>query len=159
MHKMLMLSSIAAILAGVALTFYFKSQESQVIESTYAYVSEAPIEIKALQPGKITFIAQHGQPVKKGELLLQTDAQLAISARQTAERSLAELEAGLHPYTIQIFNRLTRIPESATEITQELQLTRELHRQAGQLATSTSIRHASTQLELRKLELKQNRIA
>ncbi|MDL2307350.1 HlyD family secretion protein [Desulfovibrio sp. OttesenSCG-928-C06] len=159
MRKIILAAFALCVIAAAGAAVYLAVLSPQTVQSIHAYVSEAPVEIKALQSGKVAFIAGHGQEVSKGDMLLQIDDKQAEAAKQTAEKELAQLESSLHPYTIRVFNNLANVPEALQELEQELKLTREMQQQAEKQTAESSVTHASTMLTLRKLELKPNRIA
>ncbi|MDR1241882.1 MAG: hypothetical protein LBM00_03725 [Deltaproteobacteria bacterium] len=154
--KMLPLALLAFIPA--ALYFLFVHNR-QALQSLDAAIYGELLEIRAMSSGPVKFIAAEGQKVPQHALLLEIDSSGLEQARLEAETFIQEQIASLPPETLKILQGYVLIPEGQDEISARLDQQRVDIDQSTEKITDLSVAHAAFQLQMRRLELKKNRIA
>lgn len=126
--------------------------------SARAFLNGSMLEIRAMATGRIDYVAQAGQPVSAGEVILKMDSLKHEQAAQEAA-GMAERQAGeVPPYARELMLRSLAIPQSEAVLEKNVKTAAEAEKEHKQALKELGERQAMFSLELRRLELKMNRL-
>lgn len=144
------------VLIGAAAYFLCVSQRQS--ESTSAFLSGSFIEIRVLSAGKIDYIAKTGQPVQAGEVVLRVDSSEHERAAKEAEAVVSSQAANVPMRSRELMLRYLAIAQSENELAEAIQQAMIQEKSSQEALADFTGRQAAFSLELRKLELKHNRL-
>jgi multidrug resistance efflux pump len=159
MHKKKMLPVVLLLALIPAAVYFLFFHNRPALRSLDAAIYGELLEIQARSSGPVKFIAAEGQKVLQHALLLEIDSSGLEQARLEAEQFIQEQISALPPASLKILQGYALIPEGQDEIGAKLDQQRRAIDQSTEEITDLSVAHASFQLQMRRLELKKNRIA
>jgi multidrug resistance efflux pump len=159
LNKKILIIPMALITFVLFLAYFLFIRGEHALQSVNASVYGELLEIKTTSSGPVKFVVAEGQKVPKDALLLEIDSSKQEQERLEAEKFIQEQISTLPAATIKILQGYALIPESQQEISTALEQKRQEIDRSTEKITNLSIAHATFQLQMRKLELKKNRIA
>lgn len=148
-----------SVIIAAGLAAYFLSAPVEPPVSTRAFLESSAIEIRVLIPGRVEYAAKAGQPVSAGEVVLKMNtAEYEKSA--TEAESIVSRQAGAVPQRSRnLMLRYLAIPQSEAELAEYVRKAAEAEKESRNTLAELSERQAMFNLELRRLELKRERLA
>lgn len=148
--------ALCAVLIGLGL-YYILSQSGDVT-SAKAFISGSPVEIKALAAGRVEYIARAGQPVSAGEAVLKINSAEFEKAAKEAEAVVSEKAGAVPQRSRNLMLRYLGIPQSEAELAEMVGKAMEAEKTLKATFAEAGERRATFALELRRLELKRERL-
>lgn len=150
-----LLSVLLATAAGV----YLVLDSGRRFSSTSAYWDGSLVEIQVPEDGLVAYAARAGQPVSTGEVVLRMDATEYEKAAEAAKTAINNQSDRVRPSARRLMLGYVSISETEAELSETLSLAAAAERKQKDLLDDLAERQAIFGLELRRLELKRNRIA
>lgn len=150
-----LLAVLLATAAGVYLFFDSRGH----ITSTSAHWDALPVEIRAPEDGLVAYAAKAGQPVSAGEIVLRLDATEYEKAAEAAITAINNQAGTADPGAWRLMLGYLSIPETEAELSEALSLAAVTEKKQKDAFEELAERQAIFGLELRRLEIKRNRLA
>lgn len=148
----------AAILLGTVIAACLFLTVDRTITSTRAFFSGSPLEIKVNIDGRLVYTAPPGQPVAAGEAVIKMDTGQYEQAAKEAEAVINARAGSIPQRSRSLMLRYLSIPQSEAELAEFVKSAQVTEKNFKDAYSEVIERQALFSLELRRLELKHNRL-
>lgn len=150
---------LLAVLLATAAGVYLLFESGGQITSVSAHWDDSPVEIRVPEDGLVAYAASVGQPVSAGEIVLRLDATEYEKAAETAITAINNRAGTVNPGARRLMLGYLSIPETEAELYEALSLAAATEKKQKDMLEDLAERQAIFGLELRRLEIKRNRLA